>query len=202
MKISNDLFANKSKSWDMKSRRVKTAKDIANSILTNINIKKDMEIMDFGAGTGLLGFFISHKVSKIVAVDTSVSMLKEFDKKSSDFNCKTESINQDLTSTNLDRKFNGIVSSMTIHHIKNINAIFSKFYDMLDKDGFIAIADLDKEDGTFHSDSTGVYHNGFDRKVLKSIAKKVGFKDIHFNTVSTIEKPYRNFTLFLMIAIK
>jgi len=197
-----DLFENKSKSWDMNSKRVKNAQSIAKLIVKNINLKDTMEVVDFGAGTGLLSFFIAPKVAKIVAVDNSHSMLEEFQKKSLEFASRTEVIELDLSVKNIDRKFNGIISSMTIHHLEDISALFTKFYNMLDVDGFIAIADLDTEDGSFHSDNTGVFHYGFDRNVLESIAKEVGFKEIKFEMASTIEKPHNTFTVFLLTAKK
>jgi cyclopropane fatty-acyl-phospholipid synthase-like methyltransferase len=51
---NKDLFANKSKSWDMSSMRVQNAKAIADLIIENTALKSTMDIMDFGAGTGLL----------------------------------------------------------------------------------------------------------------------------------------------------
>jgi len=199
---NKDLFANKSKSWDMNSKRVQNAQSIAELIVNNINLKDTMEVMDFGAGTGLLSFFIAQKVAKIVAVDNSPSMLEEFQKKSLEFVSQTEVIELDLGIKSIDRKFDGIISSMTIHHLEDITALFTKFYNMLDVDGFIAIADLDTEDGSFHSDNTGVFHYGFDRKVLKSIAKEVGFKEIKFELASVIKKPHNTFTVFLLTAKK
>jgi len=197
-----DLFAHKSKSWDMNSKRVKNAQAIAALIVKNIYLSPSMEIMDFGAGTGLLSFFVAQKVGKIVAVDNSPSMLDEFRKKSSEFDSQTEVLVLDLSIENTDRKFDGIISSMTIHHLEDTHALFSKFYEMLHKDGFIAIADLDTEDGTFHSDNTGVFHYGFDRNVLEKIAKEVGFKNIYFETASVIKKPQADFSVFLMVAEK
>ena len=73
---------------------------------------------------------------------------------------------------------------------------------MLNENGFIAIADLDAENGSFHSDNTGVHHYGFDREMLKSIAKEAGFKDIRFDLASTINKPHCTFSVFLMTAVK
>jgi cyclopropane fatty-acyl-phospholipid synthase-like methyltransferase len=202
MSESKDLFAHKSKSWDMNSRRVKNAEAIAKLIVKNIKLKSDMEIMDFGAGTGLLSFFVSQKVGKVVAVDNSPSMLDEFRKKSSEFASQTEVLKLDLSTQSTDRKFDGIISSMTIHHLEDTKALFSIFYKMLHDGGFIAIADLDIEDGTFHSDNTGVFHHGFDREGLANIAKEVGFKNIHFETASIIKKPYADFSVFLMTAVK
>jgi len=158
--------------------------------------------MDLGAGTGLLSYFIAPKVQKIVAVDNSPSMLEVFRDKSREFGCDTEVILKDITKDGIDREFDGIISSMTIHHIEDIDTLFRKLYTMLKKGGFVAIADLDTEDGTFHSEDTGVYHHGFDREILKNIAMDAGFKDIRFDTVSTISKPHRDFTVFLMTASK
>jgi cyclopropane fatty-acyl-phospholipid synthase-like methyltransferase len=197
-----DHFAHKSKSWDMNSKRVKNAKAIAESILKNIKLDSKMELMDFGAGTGLLTYFVAPKVRKIVAVDNSPSMLEQFREKSSEFLCETEIIRKDMSAETLDRKFDGIISSMTIHHLEDTATLFSKFYKMLNENGFIAIADLDSEDGTFHSEDTGVHHYGFDREVLKTIASDAGFGEIHFETVSIIKKPHRDFPVFLMTAIK
>jgi predicted methyltransferase len=91
---------------------------------------------------------------------------------------------------------------MTIHHLDDILALFAKLYSMLNDGGFIAIADLDSEDGSFHSDNTGVFHHGFDREALQLIAEEAGFKQVKFDTASTINKPHCTFTVFLLTAVK
>ena len=202
MEVKKDLFANKSKSWDMNSKRVQNAQAIAELIVKNITLNSSMEVMDFGAGTGLLSFFISQKVKKIVAVDNSPSMLVEFEKKSADFASQTEVLEKDLSVDDIERSFDGIISSMTLHHLEDTKALLVKFYDMLEDGGFIALSDLDTEDGSFHSDNTGVFHYGFDRVILENMSKEVGFKDIKFDLASTISKPQSDFTVFLMTAKK
>jgi len=202
MKKQEDLFAHKSKSWDMNSKRVQNAKGIAELIVKNIKLNKTMELMDFGAGTGLLSYFVAPYVKKITAVDNSPSMLLEFQNKCDEFVCETEVIEKDLSVESLDRKFDGVISSMTIHHLDDTLALFSKFYNMLDDGGFIAIADLDSEDGSFHSDNTGVHHHGFDREVIQLIAEEAGFKEVKFDLASTINKPHCTFTVFLLTAVK
>ncbi len=197
-----DHFANKSKSWDMNSKRVQNAKSIAELIVKNMALKPSMKMMDFGAGTGLLSHFIAPHVDSIVAVDNSPSMLEKFQEKSSEFDCKIEILQLDLSEQEIDEKFDGIISSMTIHHLEDTKRLFEKFYAMLNKGGFIAIADLDSEDGTFHSDNTGVFHFGFDRAVLEEIAKEVGFGEVKFELANKIKKPHQDFTVFLMTAIK
>ena len=112
METKVDHFANKSKSWDMNSKRVQNAKGIAELIVNNINLDKSMEIMDFGAGTGLLSYFVAPYVEKIIAVDNSPSMLKEFENKCDLFSCHTEVIEKDLSTDTLDRKFDGVILSL------------------------------------------------------------------------------------------
>ncbi len=197
-----DHFKNKSKSWDMSSMRVQNAKSIADLIVKNIKFRPSMEVMDLGAGTGLLSYFIAPHVAKIVAVDNSPSMLEEFKNKASEFDSETEILAADISKDDLGRTFDGIISSMTIHHVEDTKALFLKLYALLNDNGFIAIADLDTEDGSFHSDNAGVFHHGFDREILESIAKEVGFKEIKFGLASTINKPQATFTVFLMTAVK
>jgi len=202
MQKQEDLFAHKSKTWDMNSKRVENAKGIADLIVSNIKINKSMELMDFGAGTGLLSYFVAPYVDTIVAVDNSPSMLKEFHSKCDEFSCKTEMIEKDLSTETLDRTFDGIISSMTIHHLEDIPTLLSKLYAMLDEGGFIALADLDSEEGNFHSDNTGVFHYGFDRQLLAKQAQSAGFKNVSFSLASTITKPHAEYTVFLMTAVK
>ncbi len=71
MEKSTDHFAHKSKTWNMNSKRVNNAKSIVELIVKNIKLDKTMELMDLGAGTRLLSFFIAPFVNKIVAVDNS-----------------------------------------------------------------------------------------------------------------------------------
>ncbi len=202
MKKNLDLFAHKSKNWDIDSTRVRNAKEISDIILKNIKLNSSMELIDLGAGTGLLTYFIAPYVRKITAIDNSPSMLEEFIDKQAEFGCKTEVLAANIMIDDIKIKADGIISSMTMHHIEDIEALFFKLFNMLNKGGFIALADLDSEDGSFHSDNDGVYHHGFDRKMLADIAKKAGFKNIIFETANIIEKPHRNFSVFTMIAQK
>jgi len=202
--MKKDLFAQKSKQWDLSSRRLQSAKSIANSIANTIKLTPDMHVMDFGAGTGLLSYCLSNSLKKITLIDNSPSMLKVFQEKEDEFLCLTEMINIDLTKESLHKEsiYDGIVSSMTLHHIEDIKRLFQIFYTLLPKNGFIALADLDTEDGSFHSNNEGVYHFGFQRDKLKEIAIEVGFKELLFTTSNKINKPHSDFTIFLMTARK
>ncbi len=202
MTEKKDLFENKSKNWDMSSLRVQNAKEIADVILKNIKLASNAKVMDFGAGTGLLSYFIAPAVGEIVAVDNSPSMLDEFRAKQDEFACDTDVLLLDLTTHDIDTKFDAIISSMTIHHVQDIKLILAKFYSMLSSGGYIGIADLDSEDGSFHDDNEGVFHFGFDRDELAKIATEIGFKDIKFETANEIKKPNATYSVFCMTARK
>jgi predicted TPR repeat methyltransferase len=203
MKSQNkDFFANKAKDYEKEQNRVNNVQSIASLIMKEINYNKKMNIMDFGSGTGLLLSNIAPFVHSITAVDMSESMNKVLDEKKDTFDCLIEIKKLDLSKDTLNMKFDNIISSMTIHHIENIEKIFIKFYDMLDDGGTIALSDLDTEDGTFHKEDTGVYHFGFDRDYFLNIAKKVGFVDLKMQTVGKVIKPYGEYSVFLMTGKK
>ena len=194
-------FDKRAGSWDSGDIRVNGAKTIADAINAKITLRNDMDVIDFGVGTGLLGFEIATRVKKVYGVDTSTQMLKKLQEKNTP-ELSIEAINQDIVKEPLTQTFDGLVSSMTLHHVEDLKAFFEVIYKNINKNGFIAIADLESEDGTFHSDNTGVFHFGFNEKELYSIVKSCGFKDIKFENINTINKPHRNFGVFLLTAIK
>ena len=58
-------FDQEAASWDQVPRRVKVAQDIAQSIIREISLTLDIDIMDFGCGTGLLTFSLQPFVRSI-----------------------------------------------------------------------------------------------------------------------------------------
>ena len=106
---------------------------------------------------------IAPDVNEITAIGISASMNDVLQSKMNAIDCTLHIVEMDLTKTTLDAKFDCIVSSMTMHHIENMEEIFKTLYSLLDKNGTIAIADIDTEDGSFHTKDTGFFHLGFDR---------------------------------------
>ena len=200
--MQNDHFFNKAHEYEKDIKRVENVLNIANSMKRNIIFDKSMHIMDFGSGTGLLLEQIAPLVNKITAIDISEAMNSELVLKKNDLKCTLEILQVDLTKTMIDLKFDGIISSMAIHHVKDILSLFCKFYELLNDGGFVAIADLDKEDGNFHTEDTGVYHFGFDHQELISEVEKAGFSDIKMVPASISYKPHGAFPVFLLHAYK
>jgi putative AdoMet-dependent methyltransferase len=195
-----DHFAHKAGSYEQNKDRVDNVAQIATAMLDSISFDKSMHLMDFGSGTGLLLERIAPYVGKVTAVDVSSAMNAQLQAKQGRLGCEMEVVELDLEQTVLNRKFDGIVSSMTMHHIKDVPGMFGKFRAMLSTGGFVAIADLEREDGTFHREDTGVHHSGFDKDEIIKIASDAGFKDVALSIVSVIHKHQRNYPVFLLTA--
>ncbi|WP_455755868.1 class I SAM-dependent DNA methyltransferase [Sulfurimonas sp.] len=196
-----DHFKHKAKEWDKGDIRVNGAKIIADAIQNKITLTPNMKIMDFGVGTGLLGFEIARHVEKVVGVDTSITMLEKLKEKNTK-ELSIEAWHVDIVKNPTDEMFDGIISSMTLHHVENLKLFFETIYKNLNDNGFIAIADLESEDGTFHSDNTGVFHFGFEKEELCEIVLACGFKDVVFENINIINKPHKDFGVFLLSAKK
>jgi 2-polyprenyl-3-methyl-5-hydroxy-6-metoxy-1,4-benzoquinol methylase len=150
--MPTDHFSIKAKHYENNAKRVNNVANIANTMKNRIDFSAPMQLMDFGSGTGLLLERIAPLVKRITAIDISESMMTQLIAKQNDVDCKLYTLNIDLESTELNRQFDRIISSMTMHHIKDVPAIIKKFFDLLPVGGFIAIADIDidTEDGSFH----------------------------------------------------
>ena len=86
-------------------------------------------------------------------------------------------------------EFDLIVSSMVLHHIPDVSQTFRRLRPCLRPGGWIALADLDSEDGTFHSDSTGIFHHGFDRGEICRWLQAAGFMDTTAHEAHRIVRP-------------
>ena len=200
--MSKDFFEHKADIYEKDDNRVSNVENIANAVIENVSLDPKMHLMDFGSGTGLLLERIAPFVRKITAIDISKSMIEQLDKKRDSLSCEIDIREIDLVSEDITDTFDGIISSMTMHHVKDIEAMFVKFYSLLNGGGIIAIADLDKEDGSFHTDDTGVYHFGFDRDAIAIAAKKAGFREVEVVDASLMHRSQGDFPVFLLTAKK
>jgi ubiquinone/menaquinone biosynthesis C-methylase UbiE len=167
--------------WDT-DRRIRRAKVISESIKENINLHSEMNVLEFGCGTGLISFNLYQSVNEIIGYDTSEKMLDVFNRKIIELNVMNVK-----STTNLLKYSNQIdcvISSMVFHHIPDIKSQLYELSNVLTSNGELFIVDLDKEDGRFHQDEIGFDgHNGFERNELCEIIRSVCFEIIDVGTV-------------------
>lgn len=196
-------------SWDENPRRVQLAADIGRSILAQNALSPDMDVLDFGCGTGLVTLALQPHVGSITGADSSPGMLDVLKRKISDrhlVNVKTLYVNIDRGEM-LSGSYHLIVSSMTLHHIKDVDALLKQFYQGLHPSGMLCVADLDEDGGRFHDVNDGVFHFGFRRETLSRQFEKAGFQNVRTVQAAQVEKPVAGgsnhlFTIFLTIGTR
>ncbi len=200
----SDLFKEKAEEWDTNRTIQLLSSAVGSCMINNLELHSEMNVMDFGAGTGLITSQIAPHVKKVTAIDVSQSMLDQLIKKLNNSNINNiEIICQDIIKKTLSEKYDLIVSAMAMHHVEDINNILKQFSATLNIGAQIALADLDKEDGSFHpADIQGVYHHGFDHKNLKDKLKKNGFINIKIINAHEISKNGKTYPVFLCTATK
>jgi len=209
MKNENRDFDKDAATWDENAGRVKMAANIANSIKDAVELHAGMEVLDFGCGTGLLTLQLQPLVGSISGYDSSKGMLQVLDDK-----IRNQNIGN-VTTTYIDIEQGGIlkgsydlvVCSMTLHHVREPQLLFKQFHNVLKPKGILCIADLDSDGGLFHgANSEGVFHNGFDRNMIRERLRAAGFEEIRFKTAAEVVRfipgGLRTFNIFLATAQK
>jgi 2-polyprenyl-3-methyl-5-hydroxy-6-metoxy-1,4-benzoquinol methylase len=188
--------------WDEEPRRVKLAGDIAAAIAAAIPLSGTWDALDFGCGTGLVTLQLAPALRSMTGVDSSPGMLDSLNSKIQKYgfsNVRTELC--DMGSGELpSERYHLITSAMTLHHIEEIAPLLRSLKKLLQPGGWVALADLESEDGSFHDDPAGVFHNGFSAAELSDMLEKAGFSSVAIRTVTNIVKGDRIFPVFLATA--
>lgn len=197
-------FDEKARTWDADAAKVERALRVAEAIRGAVGSLADREVLEYGCGTGLLGFALQPYVAHLTLADTSRGMLQVLDEKiAAGGALNVTPLALDLSVGPLpELRFDLICTLMTLHHIPDTAAILARFHALLRDGGALCIADLDLEDGSFHgSDFDG--HRGFDREALTRKMREAGFRNIRFTTPCTVVRQtpagIREFPVFLMV---
>ena len=200
-----DDFDARAATWDDDPTKVARARAIADAIEREVPLAGSMHALEYGSGTGLLGFMLRHRVADLTLADVSEGMLDVASKKIiAARDSHMRAVKLDLLAGPLpDRRFDVVFSAMTLHHIPDTQGILRRFREVLRQPGFLCIADLDTEDGAFHGAGFDG-HLGFDREQLTTKARAAGFASVRFITAyemsKVVEGGHRTFPIFLMVA--
>lgn len=201
-------FDIKAADWDKNPMHWDRSVAIADGILKQIPLKNSFRALEYGAGTGILSFLLKDHLREIVLMDNSVEMIRMINEKIADTGVKTlNAMFFDLEHSDFTGgKFDLIFTQMVLHHVCDIENIIKKFHDLLNPGGYLAIADLYIEDGSFHGDGFNG-HKGFDVENMSKQILRNGFRNISEKECFVIkhkvsETEIKEYPGFLLIAEK
>ncbi|KAB7887317.1 class I SAM-dependent DNA methyltransferase [Poseidonibacter ostreae] len=199
-------FDEAAKTWDKRQVSIESSDACVQDLLNNVKLKNNANILDYGCGTGFIAFALKNETNNVTGMDYSKGMIEVFNNKVSQFDCENiKAIKHNMNEDELPKNtYDLIISSKTMHHIKDTNMFFKKSYNALKNDGILCINDLDKEDGSFHKDkeNDGVEHFGYEKEELLAIAKNIGFKILSYKIVYNQLKNEQYYPLFNLIVKK
>jgi len=199
-------FDLKAAEWDNNPIHWDRSRAIVEEMIKCIPLNKEMTALEYGAGTGIASFLLKDYLKEITLMDNSFEMVKVINQKIKATDAKNlRALNFDLENTDYSvGKFDLIFTQMVLHHVADIENILMRFSKLLNPGGYLAIADLYPEDGSFHGEGFPG-HRGFDVGILSNQIRKLGFNNVSHQQCFIINKRISDiitkpFAVFLMIA--
>ena len=119
--------------WDDNPMRIALMRAVGEAILREARPTKDMDVLDYGCGTGLVGLYLLPHVRSVTGADNSVGMLDVLHKKIKDGglgNMRTVRLDLEHDPVPAGR-YHLVVSSMALHHIADTPGVLGAFYQLL-----------------------------------------------------------------------
>lgn len=199
--MGSENFDSKAADWDSDPDRVRRAQEVAAAIRRSVRVSATDRLLEYGAGTGLVTQALAEVVGPTVLADNSSGM-REVIRRKIEAGVLTDARVWELDleqEAAPEEQFDLIVTSMVMHHVHDLPTVLAGFAALLRPAGHLCLADLDREDGSFHaSDFDG--HHGFDRAELTASLQTAGFSDVTVDDCTTIEKEGRPYPVFLATA--
>jgi len=205
--MGTEHFDEKAATWDDDPGKRRQARDVARAVAAAVPVGEGTRLLEYGAGTALVTEELLASVgpvSRVTLADNSPGMRAVLREKalSGALPADTAILDLDLEDQPAPPdRFDLIVSSMVMHHVRRLPVVLSAFAELLVDGGRVCIADLDREDGTFHThDFDG--HHGFDRGELRTGLEQAGLVDVTITDCTQIERDGLTYSVFLATAVK
>ena len=204
--MGSEHFDEKAATWDDDPDKARQSGEVARGILDAVPVAPRSRVLEYGAGTGLVTTaLLEHLVEPTLTLADNSSGMRQVlaDKvEAGILPSPTRVSDLDLeTHPTPTERYDLVVTSMVMHHVHRLDVVLGAFAEMLDVGGHLCIADLDREDGSFHQhDFDG--HHGFDRETLAASLREAGLTDVAVSDCSSIEREGVTYPVVLAVATK
>ena len=204
--MSTEHFDQRAAGWDADPDKVARAQEVARAVLANVPTDEQTRLLEYGAGTGLVTQALLGRVGPVTLADNSPGMRSVVQEKIAAGALPVDARVWDLdleVQTAPPGRFDLIVSSLVLHHVRRLDLVLEGLAGMLDPGGHLAVADLDAEDGSFHGhDSDLEVRHGFDREELTKALRSAGLTDVVISDCTHVVRDGRPYPVFLATARK
>ncbi len=200
-------FDHKAREWDNDPMHWERARAVADAFLRLVPLQPGMTALEFGAGTGILSFALADHFREITMMDNSSEMVRVMEEKVTGSGRKNlKPLFFDLGFTPYpESRFEVVFNQLVMHHVQDIPGMLARFREILFPGGFLVIADLCPEDGTFHKPGFSG-HFGFDPQVLQGALGEAGFALLATERCYVVKKnidgQIKEFPVFIMVSQK
>jgi len=202
-------FDLKAYEWDQNPARVKIAEIAMEKLSSIVPLKPNMQVLDYGSGTGLMMLGLAPEVGHVTGLDSSQGMLDVLKSKIKNTDLNNVHAEQHNIETDPlpEAAFDLAVTNMTMHHISDTKMFLGKLFKALKPGGHVCITDLESEDGSFHREhDPSIKHFGFDKSDVKKWLLEVGFEiklvETYHKVARENSEGIRYYPLFMAIARK
>lgn len=194
-------------SWDDDPARLRRAAAIGAAIMERTPAGGTW--LDYGAGTGALGLALLNHVDRLVLADSSEGMVAASQAKiaAAALQDRVRAIRVDLAAGDtIPDRFNGVASLLALHHIADAANAIARLAGLLLPGGWLALADLDAEDGSFHrhghsndAHRPSPAHHGFQRTDIAEWLAAAKLTEVSFSTPWREQADGRDYPIFLAL---
>jgi len=157
MSVTRNWFDRWSNEYDRTLGSISFHRELLDLIVKSSGVKEGDRILDIGCGTGLLSLkFLQKTGCSVVGVDCSGEMMAIFKDKIKKLGLKDRVLLNLMDAGSLkfrDNTFDKVVSSVTLHHLKNKLPALKTVLRVLKPGGAFIIGEIDMDTTGIHTDT-------------------------------------------------
>ncbi len=188
--------------WDTDPAKVERAQRLAQAVAAAVPLGPGTSVLEYGAGTGLVSQALAGRVGRITLADNSAGMRRVAEEKIAAGRLPQGTAVWDLDlerQSAPEERFDLVVVALVLHHVHGLDRVLGELAGLLRPGGHLCIADLDREDGTFHGHDFDV-HQGFDRAELAERLTRAGLTDVTVEDCTELVREGVTYSVFLAVA--